>query len=130
MTKKAQFRRYEVSRTKIATALAVPCLVACVSQQTSAPQPPSLGLTADAAWFECHARFDCVVVYDSNVCAQRAVNSRHALAYEAWAREFLARAGESRDCAPDPEAEPRAVCRNSRCEIAESNLDALIEYTR
>ena len=110
--------------------LAVSCLVACASQQAGGPQSPSLALTPNASWFECRARFDCVVVYDANVCAERAVNSRHALEYDTWAREFLARAGDSRDCAPDPNAEPRAVCRDSRCEIADSNLDALIEYTR
>lgn len=119
-----------VVKTKASTALTVLCLAACASQQAGERQPPALSLTPDASWFECHARFDCVVVYDANVCAQRAVNGRHAIEYDAWAREFLARAGESRDCAPDPDAEPRAVCRDSRCEVAESNLEALIEYTR
>ena len=112
MTGKDQVRRYRISGAKLATALAVPCLIACVSQQAGGPQPPSLALTPDESWFECRARFDCVVVYDANVCAERAVNSRHALEYETWG------------------SEPRAVCRNSLYEIAESNLDALIEYTR
>ena len=111
-------------------ALSSTCLVACVNQQARGPQQPSLALTPDPNWFECNARFDCVVVYDANVCAERAVNSRHAIEYETWVREFLARASESRGCAPDPNAESRAVCRDSRCEIAESNLEALIEYTR
>ena len=122
-------RRFRVARTKVSTALAALCLAGCVSQQTG-ELPPSLALTPNPSWFECRARFDCVVVYDANVCAERAVNARHAIEYETWVHEFLARAGESRDCAPDPDAEPRAVCRDSRCEIAESNLDALIEYTR
>lgn len=130
MIGKDQVRRYRISGAKLATALAVPCLIACVSQQAGGPQPPSLALTPDESWFECRARFDCVVVYDANVCAERAVNTRHALEYETWAREFLARARDSRDCELDPGSEPRAVCRNSLCEIAESNLDALIEYTR
>lgn len=112
------------------TLLLALCIVGCVSQRSGGAQSPSLTLTPNASWFECNARFDCVVVYDANVCAERAVNARHAIEFEAWAREFLARAGESRDCAPDPNSEPRAVCRDSRCEIAESNLDALIEYTR
>ncbi|NIW25497.1 MAG: hypothetical protein GWN29_13525 [Gammaproteobacteria bacterium] len=116
--------------TNVLTAFTALWLAACVSQPSGGPQQPSLALTPNESWFECHARFECAVVYDSNVCAERAVNARHALEYDEWAREFLARAGESRDCAPNPEAEPRAVCRNSRCEIAENNLDALIEYTR
>ena len=130
MTTQEQQRTHRVSWSKIAMPLAVSCLVACANQQAGGPRSPSLALTPNASWFNCQARFDCVVVYDANVCAQRAVNSRHALEYDTWAREFLARAGESRDCAPDPNAEPRAVCRDSRCEIADSNLDALIEYTR
>jgi hypothetical protein len=130
MTTKKQLRTHGVTWSKVVTALAVLCLVACASQPAGGPQLPSFALTPNASWFECRARFDCVVVYDANVCAQRAVNSRHALEYETWAREFLARAGDSRDCAPDPDAEPRAVCRDSRCEIAPNNLDALIEYTR
>jgi len=130
MTTQTQRRTHRVSWSKVAMPLAVSCLVACASQQTGGPQSPSLALTPNDSWFECRARFDCVVVYDANVCAERAVNTRHALEYDAWARAFLARAGDSRDCAPDPDAEPRAVCRDSRCEIAASNLDALIEYTR
>ena len=130
MTTNEQQQPHGVSWTKTATATAVLCLAACASQQTGEPQPSSLALMPDASWFECHGRFDCAVVYDANICAERAVNTRHALKYETWAREFLARAGESRDCAPDPDAEPRAVCRDLHCEIAENNLDALIEYTR
>ena len=130
MTTRDEQRTLRVSRMNKGTMLAVLWLTACVNQRAGGPQPPTLALTPDATWFECHARFDCAVVYDSNVCAERAVNTRHAVEYETWARAFLARAGESRDCAPDPDSEPRAVCRDSRCEIAESNLDALIEYTR
>lgn len=130
MTTNEQLRTHRISWTKAATALAVLYLAACASQQTRGPQSPLLALTPNASWFECHGRFDCVVVYDANVCAERAVNTRHALEYETWTREFLVRAGDSRDCAPDPDAEPRAVCRDVRCEIAENNLDALIEYTR
>ncbi|NNC65127.1 MAG: hypothetical protein HKN84_10105 [Gammaproteobacteria bacterium] len=123
-------RALAVARIGVVGALAMLYLAACASQQAGDPQSPSLALTPSPTWFECHARFDCVVVYDANVCIQRAVNTRHAVEFETWARAFLARAGESRDCAPDPGSEPRAVCRDSRCEIAESNLDALIEYTR
>ena len=118
------------SPMRVVMLLAVLGMAACASQRGGRPQPPSLSLTPNASWFECRGRFECVVVYDANVCAERAVNTRHALEYEAWARDFLARAGESRDCAPDPGSEPRAVCRDTRCEIAENNLDALIEYTR
>ncbi len=130
MTKSDGLRTCRVIRMTVVLALSATCLGACVNQQARGLQQPSLALTPDPNWFECNARFDCVVVYDANVCAVRAVNGRHAVEYEAWAREFLERAGESRDCAPDQDAEPRAVCRDSRCEIAESTLDALIEYTR
>lgn len=130
MSTKAHLRGLRLSRAMAATALAALFLMACVSRQVGGPQPPSRELTPNQSWFECRGRFECVVVYDSNVCAERAVNARSALAYETWAREFVARAGDSRNCEPDADAEPRAVCRNSRCEIAESNLEALIEYTR
>lgn len=130
MTGKQIHSVYRAFAITVATALAVASLTACVSQRPGGAPPPSLAMTPDAGWFQCHARFDCVVVYDVNVCAERAVNARHALEFDAWARRFLTRAGESRVCAPDPESEPRAVCRDSRCEIAENNLDALIEYTR
>ena len=114
----------------VAVAVAV-CLTACASSpQVSDPEPGSLALRPDASWFQCVGRFDCVIVYDSNVCAERAVNTRHALEYESWAQTFIARAGDSRSCGPDPDSELRAVCRDRRCEIAENNLEALLEYTR
>lgn len=123
-------RVHRVLRAVSAAAVVAFCLAACTSRHAAEPASPSLALTPDASWFECHGRFDCVVVYDANVCAERAVNARYAVELESWASAFLARARESRECGPDPESEPRAVCRGMRCEIADSNLDALIEYTR
>ena len=84
-----------VTRIGVVASLAILCLAACASQQAGGPQSPSLALTPSPTWFECHARFDCVVVYDANVCTQRAVNTRHAVEFESWVRAFLARAGES-----------------------------------
>lgn len=115
---------------RLSLAAVVMNITACAATPGLPPGGATAAEAPDQSWFECGGRFDCVVVFDANRCTNRAINSRFAVEFETWTQEFLARVAESRGCDPDPDAEPRAICRNRQCEIADSNLEALIEYVR
>lgn len=125
-------RRIRIASTVRAAvaALALAWVAGCAPRPVVQPEDGSFAAAPEEQWFQCYGRFDCVVVFDSGICESRAVNASYALVYETWATQSPGHAGDSRECAPDPDAELRAVCRKRRCSIAESNLDALIEYAR
>ena len=115
---------------RLSLGVVVMSIAACAANPDLQPVGATAAEAPDQSWFQCDGRFDCVVVFDANRCTNRAINSRFAVEFETWTQEFLDRAAESRGCDPDLDAEPRAICRNRQCEIADSNLEALIEYVR
>ncbi|MDZ7644691.1 MAG: alpha/beta fold hydrolase [Woeseiaceae bacterium] len=77
---------------------------------------PAEPIEYSSSWFRCDSRFDCIAVYDA-YCKYTAVNSRHALIYQDWARQEVTRVDELRPCPPSREDFPlAAACRAQTCE--------------
>lgn len=83
---------------------------------TACSQPPAYDtdIGYSESWFACEARFDCVTVYDS-FCKIVAVNSKHTLVYQDWARQEVMREGDRVVCARPGLFVQSAGCRKGRC---------------
>lgn len=88
----------------------------CAFFAVACSQPPAYDtdIRYSETWFACEARFECVTVYDS-FCNIVAVNSKHTLVYQDWARQEVMRAGDRVVCSRPGLFVLSAGCRKGRC---------------
>lgn len=88
----------------------------CAFFAAACSQPPAYDtdIQYSESWFACEARFECVTVYDS-FCNIVAVNSKHTLVYQDWARQEVMREGDRVVCSRPGLFVQGAGCRKGRC---------------